>query len=185
MTYPIFGRGPDGILDIGFGGMLEPYDKVAICSWDHQRQPFLLRDIGDVTDEDIRLAVIRSRGGEVSFIPLSTERSFTIECGSPDQAVQARDLTRPFVFADKSPAYHRVDPRQRQHLRDLLVVAVEEESGLITPFTNKLTHQWYDDSETRNFVEYRQGQFPTRRRLHFFIANSMEAISIKPHEIGV
>lgn len=41
-----------------------------------------------------------------------------------------------------------------------------------------LTHQWYDDSENLYFVEYGECRFEDRRRIHFFVANSIDAINV-------
>ncbi len=171
------GMGPDGVLDLTFGGMVEDHDKMAVCFWDHQRQPFLLRDIDGVTAQDIAAAVKKSRG-EIGFLPLSTERSFSIECGSMDQQKQVWGIMREIGFSHHSPAYGRVDPEKRTYLRNLAVVAVENYDGVITPRTNMLTHQWYDDSEHRYFVEYGRDQFLDRHRIHFFVANSIDAINV-------
>lgn len=178
MTYPLFGRGPDGILDIGFGGMIEAYDKVCVCFWDHQRQPFLLRDIDKVTAQDVAVAAKKTRG-EIGFVPVSSERSFTIEAGSPDQRRQAMDASHKLAFGSSCPAYNRLDTETRRQLRNLMVVAFEDSTGRITPFTNMLTHQWYDDDETR-YAE----RIHDARRFHFFVTNSYDGINLRPSEIG-
>ena len=177
MTYAIMGMGPDGVLDLTFGGMVEDHDKMAVCYWNHQRQPFLLRDIDGVTSQDISAAVKKSRG-EIGFLPLSSKRSFSIECGSPDQREQALAGMKEIGFAHFSSAYARLDGHNRNLVRNLSVVAAEDSNGVITPRTNMLTHQWYDDSEHRYFEEYGEGQFDDRRRLHFFVANSIDAMNV-------
>ena len=171
------GMGPDGVLDLTFGGMVEDHDLMAVCFWNYQRQPFLLRDIDSVTAADIAAAVKKSRG-EIGFLPLSSKRTFSIECGSPNQQDQVRAGMKDIAFAHFSSAYNKLDYRNRSLVRNLSVVAVEDSKGVITPRTNMLTHQWYDDSENLYFVEYGEGRFEDRRRIHFFVANSIDAINV-------
>lgn len=177
MTYPILGMGPDGVLDLTFGGMVEDYDKIAVCFWDHQRQPFLLRDIDGVTSQDIAVAVRKTRG-EIGFLPLSSERSFAIECSSENQRDQVAAGMQGIGFAKFSSAYHQLSIPNRNLLRNIAVVAVEDDNGVVTPRMNMLTHQWYDDSEHRYFVEYGERRFENRRRIHFFVTNSVDAINL-------
>ena len=181
MTYAILGRGPDGILDVGFGGMLEPYDKVAVCFWDHQRQPFYICDIDKVRASDISVALKKSRGVEIGFVPLSTRMSFTVECGTENQREQVREASQNIAFATNSPAYRQGDRERNQLLRNLMVVAYEDDSGRITPFTNMLTHQWDDNDEDR----YGERLASNRVRLHFFIVNSIDSVNISVDEINV
>lgn len=177
MTYAIFGKRPDGVVDVSFGGMVEDHDLMAVCFWNYQRQPFLLRDIDGVGSEDIASAVRKSRG-EIGFLPLSSKRAFSIECGSVSQQDQVRAGMKDIGFAHFSSAYNKLDVHSRNLVRNISVVAVEDSKGVITPRTNMLTHQWYDDSENRYFVEYGEGRFEDRRRIHFFVANSIDAINV-------
>ncbi len=182
MTYAIFGKRPDGVVDLSFGGMVEDHDLMTVCFWDYQRQPFLLCDINGVSPQDIAAAVRKTRG-EIGFLPVSSERSFSIECGSPDQQKQVQTGMQEIGFARFSTAYARLRGHNRDLVRNISVVAVEDSRGVITPRTNMLTHQWYDDSENRYFQEYGEGRFEDRRRIHFFVANSIDAINVPVAEV--
>ena len=181
MSYIIVGRGPDGALDVGVGGLIEPCDKVAVCFWDHQRQPFLIRDLNSVTAQDLAVALKKSRGVEIGLLPFNSALHTSVDVGSTTQMEDMREGLQGMILPTNSPAYYDLDREGRNLLRNLVMVAYERPDGEIVPFTNMLTHQWYNDSEER----YRERIASNATRLHFFVCSSIDSINANIDEFNV
>lgn len=156
MSMLIVSHEADGRTNVSISGTADLCDMVCLCFNDYQRQPFLLRTFDGISVEDVSTAFYKSRGREISFLPVNSANSVSFEVGAADQARLVREGLRPFSANN----------------RNLLVVAFERPDGEIVPFTNMLPHQWYDYSE----MNYHERVPDDAKRFHFYLCSSFDSI---------
>lgn len=181
MTHVVFGLS-EGKLDVAISETSEPCDMVMLCYMRNQRTPAVMAPINGVTMDDLEYAMHggprKDRASEIDFVPFNSQHHVFVGRGSNFQKEQvnvALAHLAPWRMTEEEKARNKkLTLSDWQLTRNLIFIVAERPNGMMVPLSNRLTGQWYDDSEKDFF-----SMVPDLIGFHFYLFSSRDAATFK------